>query len=1275
MLTRNCLTEPIRSILATSVGMLLMTACGATPRRKRHCFSSLHEMVPKKRVHAPSYWYQVARITNRLVFMTIALAPLMLSGCGGGGTQDAAPNSTLVGVAAAGSPIANGTVTLTDSAGKTLTAVTDNAGNYSFNVAGLIPPFVLQVVPNDPGSMPLYSIAYAQGTANTTPMTNLALYESIGRADLSTAYSSNSLSKVTQDLFSQGQNIVLANFDSYFQQQGVNTADVNLVTSPMAANGQGMDAVLDKITPEPTGGTVYVTSSSGECIPYAPSVHGVTVSIDGMSPENIPTFIPSLVNGLLSALSLPILGNVPGLGDAVNDLYVEHALNRNCTPGLPAESGSQPTIGQSESLFRFIWTRQPSLDQTQIAVDNLKSLLTNAVLKDKDPINVVSHSWGTIIAYIALRELSDAGSPVKVANLFTMGSPVQCLDGSCVKSLVVTSNVPAYGNAPVVKPDNVNNWVNYWSLDDPISGRISAAQNYYVDCDGTLHGDITPVLPPIRSCNLGLDLLPLPGVSFLVNHINTYFGQTSPPVIAAIRIKIANSQAVATPSTPVPPLQLQVSPPQISPPLEFTMNAGEPYCDTSAPAGPAVQVGWNMSVNSEYYRVLRDNVAIGSLLDKSARSFTNNLGLIAGNSYQYTIEAINGAGTVLSNAVSVSIPSNVCLGSNSTSSNSTSNNETPLTVAGITLGPSVLDLGNVKVGNCASAYISVQHVTGTGPVAGTISVDQPFYILSNQNFTVSDTSNVAGVEVGYCPSGTGAVAGHATINSNATTTNTSSVPVTANGESDSQSSPALMVETSTLPDGKVGTSYSASVTAIGGTPPYSWSVVPGSLLPQGLGLDSSGEITGTPTEAGIGLVKVQVSDSETPPHTASFYGSISVEGDVPQAFSLSASPACDGNGPQIILNWSSASGADFYQVYRNGQLLNGVGNNGVNSLTDTSVTLGTAYNYVVLAINGGGGTTSNQVPVTATCASPPGSFTVTVTPTCQGATPENLVSWTGAIGRTNPYQVFRDGAVIATVDTGSYTDGATISGSTHTYFIRASNSTGSTDSNQEQVLAKSDCATPVNPIINGVSPQFITIGNGDFILNVSGQYFDSAAQLLMSNLGGNPALPLANLTVTNGETITIPVSQTSSGYSPFEVGPYLLQVQELTQGSTNQNSNIVQFTVFNPQPTVTSIAGSCRAGFNCTPANGFDVRINGTGFVNNLYMADAGSSPVSSTYVQINGTVTPAILIGQGPVTGQLQLYVNGSLIPTPGTYTIMVCNAGTAQGTQCNTGSLTVSP
>ena len=64
------------------------------------------------------------------------------------------------------------------------------------------------------------------------------------------------------------------------------------------------------------------------------------------------------------------------------------------------------------------------------------------------------------------------------------------------------------------------------------------------------------------------------------------------------------------------------------------------------------------------------------------------------------------------------------------------------------------------------------------------------------------------------------------------------------------------------PAAVVGTAYSDTLTATGGTTPYTWSVNAGSL-PPGITLSSAGVLAGTPTTAGSYTFSVNVIDKNS----------------------------------------------------------------------------------------------------------------------------------------------------------------------------------------------------------------------------------------------------------------------------------------------------------------------------------------------------------------------------------------------------------------------------
>ena len=78
----------------------------------------------------------------------------------------------------------------------------------------------------------------------------------------------------------------------------------------------------------------------------------------------------------------------------------------------------------------------------------------------------------------------------------------------------------------------------------------------------------------------------------------------------------------------------------------------------------------------------------------------------------------------------------------------------------------------------------------------------------------------------------------------------------------------LSIATESLPDGTVGTAYSTTLTASGGNPPYTFSVV--DELPPGLNLSGEGVISGNPTQSGNYNFTIKVTDSSNNETTKEF---------------------------------------------------------------------------------------------------------------------------------------------------------------------------------------------------------------------------------------------------------------------------------------------------------------------------------------------------------------------------------------------------------------------
>jgi len=205
-------------------------------------------------------------------------------------------------------------------------------------------------------------------------------------------------------------------------------------------------------------------------------------------------------------------------------------------------------------------------------------------------------------------------------------------------------------------------------------------------------------------------------------------------------------------------------------------------------------------------------------------------------------------------------------------------------------------------------------LTNTGTAALTISgiSSAGDYAQSNTCGTGVAVGGNCTIQVTFTPTTTGSRSGSVSITDNAAGS-PQQITLTGNGTA------VLSITTSSLPGGAVGTVYSASLTASGGTPSYSWALVSGSL-PAGLTLSAAGLVSGTPSTAGTYTFTVQASDSGSPAQTATKTLSIAVAA-VPPPLSINTSSLPNGtmgvnysatlsaNGGTSPYNWSVISGS------------------------------------------------------------------------------------------------------------------------------------------------------------------------------------------------------------------------------------------------------------------------------------------------------------------------------------------------------------------------------
>lgn len=170
-------------------------------------------------------------------------------------------------------------------------------------------------------------------------------------------------------------------------------------------------------------------------------------------------------------------------------------------------------------------------------------------------------------------------------------------------------------------------------------------------------------------------------------------------------------------------------------------------------------------------------------------------------------------------------------------------NNYTLTVAAPTLG---LTPATVPAGVAGNAYS--QAFTASGGIA-------PYsYSLSAGALPAGLSLNAAGALTG-----TPTVAGTFSFSVTATDSTTGTAATITNNYSLVIAAPTITITPATLPGGIQSTLYQVSLSASGGTAPYSFAVTAGTL-PAGLALSAGGILSGTPTAAGNSSFTVTATD-------------------------------------------------------------------------------------------------------------------------------------------------------------------------------------------------------------------------------------------------------------------------------------------------------------------------------------------------------------------------------------------------------------------------------
>ncbi len=217
--------------------------------------------------------------------------------------------------------------------------------------------------------------------------------------------------------------------------------------------------------------------------------------------------------------------------------------------------------------------------------------------------------------------------------------------------------------------------------------------------------------------------------------------------------------------------------------------------------------------------------------------------------------------------------------------------------------------------------------------------------------------------------------------------------------------------------------------------------------------------------------------------------------------------ATAGNA-QVVLNWNASTGATSYHVKRStaSGTETQISAPASNTFTDTGLTNGTKYFYVVSAVNSSGeSANSSEVNAMPTAPATPPS-----TPTALQATAGNAqvsLSWSASTGATS-YHVKRSttnggpfSATLASPTATNYTDATVTNGTAYFYVVSALNASGESANSTQATATPTGPAASVTITIDPTKTKLISpwIYGINFYSGITG----APPQLTFDRDGGN----------------------------------------------------------------------------------------------------------------------------------------------------------------------------
>ncbi|WP_301002435.1 fibronectin type III domain-containing protein [Capsulimonas corticalis] len=394
---------------------------------------------------------------------------------------------------------------------------------------------------------------------------------------------------------------------------------------------------------------------------------------------------------------------------------------------------------------------------------------------------------------------------------------------------------------------------------------------------------------------------------------------------------------------------------------------------------------------------------------------------------------------------------------------------------------------------------------------------------------------------------------------------------------------------------------------------------------------------------------------------------------------------------QATLSWTAVSGATTYTVRRGSAatgpfsltLASGIGN---PNYTNTSLTNGTTYYYVVTAVNASGTSSDSNVASATPGVAPaiPANFVGTA------QTGQVTISWTAVSGAVG-YNIYRVGGGVSSiyapvyynVTSNPFVDSSVVNGTSYSYYITSVGSNGA-----ESDYSAGPALTPIGQP-TGVTATPLAAGSPQVQISWTAGAGAAGSKIYRGTTsGGESATPIATISdqsvtytdtgLTNGQAYYYKVSSTNSGGESTQSAEVTATPMaaptaptNLVAVAANQHINL-SWTTVTGAASYTILRGTASGGpYSTTVASGVTAtnyqnlgltngttyyyvvtatNVGGTSGNSNQASATPGIAPATPTNLVATGQ-TSQITLSWTPVTGAVGYNIYRYTFANPQSY------------------------